>query len=98
MSLLWAIAVLVAANVATITAMLLVRRRSLLRGRRSRVLGVADAAEADVAHAGVDHLGASRGGAVALAVAVGTQERAALDDLARDLELRLGGVQAAAAV
>ena len=55
----------------------------------------ADAAEADVAHPGVDHLRPAGGGAVALAVAVGAQVRAALDHLAGDAELRLGRVVAA---
>ena len=40
-------------------------------------------------HAGVDHLGASGCGPVALAVAIGAEERAALDHLARNAELRL---------
>src|SRR5215207_11251266 len=61
---------------------------------RWSVSGGPCAAEADVAHAGVDHLRPARGGAVAQAVAVGAQERAALDDLARDRELRLGGIPA----
>ena len=56
-------------------------------GRRSR----RRAADADVAHAGVDHLRPPRGGAVAHAVAVGAEVRAALDHLARDPELRLRG-------
>src|ERR1700712_1366990 len=53
------------------------------------------AAEADVAHAGVDHLRPPRGGAIAQAIAVRAQERAALDDFAWDLELRLRRVVAA---
>src|ERR1700744_3830200 len=53
-----------------------------------------NAAKADVAHAGVDHLGPPGGGPVAKAVAVRAQVRAALDDLARDPELRLGRVVA----
>ena len=47
--------------------------------------------EADVAHAGVDHLRAAGSWAVALAVVVGAQERAALDHLAWHAELRLCG-------
>src|SRR5918994_465463 len=54
------------------------------------------AAQADVAHARVDHLRPARGGPVAQAVLVGAQERAALDDLARDPELRPGRVEALA--
>ena len=48
-----------------------------------------------MAHAGVDHLRPPGGGPVAQAVAVGAEERAALDHLARDPELRLRGVVAA---
>ena len=48
-----------------------------------------DTPKTDVAHAGIDGLRAARGRAVAQAVAVGAQERPALDHLARDLELRL---------
>ena len=51
----------------------------------------ADGAEADVAHAGVDHLWAPCSGAVSLTVAVGAEERPALDHLAGDAELRLRG-------
>jgi hypothetical protein len=47
-----------------------------------------DAEEADVAHAGVDHLRTPRRRPIAHAVAVGAEERASLDDLARDTELR----------
>src|SRR5687768_13714739 len=54
----------------------------------------AHAPEADVAHAGVHHLGPPRRRAVAPAVAVGTEERPALDDLPRDPELRLRRVVA----
>ena len=57
----------------------------------SRSLVAPQAAEADVAHAGVDHLRPAGRGAVAQAVAVGAQERAALDHLARHPELRLRG-------
>src|SRR5262245_53871041 len=62
--------------------------------RRSGEGGTIDAAEADVAHAGVDHLGAPRGGAVAQAVLVGAEVGPALDDPARDAELRLRRVVA----
>src|SRR3954452_18510086 len=51
-----------------------------------------DTAEADVAHRRVDGLRMPRGGAVAPAVARCTQVRAALQDLARDPDLRLTGV------
>src|ERR1700732_4992646 len=57
--------------------------------------GPADAAETDVAHARIDHLRPPRRGPVAVAVAIGTEERSALDDLARHLELRLPRVVAA---
>ena len=49
---------------------------------------VVDAAEPEVAHAGVDHLRSTGGRAVAEAVAVGAQVRAALDHPARDPERR----------
>ena len=47
-----------------------------------------------MAHARVDHLGPAGGRAVAQAVAVGAQVRAALDDLASHAELWLPGVVA----
>ena len=62
--------------------------------RRFHPLDPSDAAEADVAHAGVDHLRAPGGRPVAQAVAVGAEERPALDHLARDAELRLRRVVA----
>ena len=58
-------------------------------GNRAVSYAIGRAPEADVAHAGVDHLGAPGRGAVAPAVAVGAQEGPALDDPARDGELRL---------
>jgi hypothetical protein len=72
-----------------------VARPRRCRPSRVRLAGgsrVADAAEADVAHAGVDQLWASRGRAVAKAVvAVGAEERTALDDVARDLNCGWAG-------
>src|SRR5262245_6072072 len=47
-----------------------------------------------MAHAGVDHLRASRGGPVTQAVAIGAEERAALDHLPGHSELWLLGVVA----
>src|SRR5262249_14707659 len=52
------------------------------------------ASEALVAGAGVHHLRSSGGRPVAQAVGVGAQVRTALDDLAGDRELGLGGVEA----
>ena len=71
---------------------LLVAGSTMSRLTRHRV--TFHGAEADVAHAGVDHLGASGRGSIALTVVVGAEERATLDDLARDAELRLLGVEA----
>ena len=59
--------------------------------RRARWLAL-DAAEADVAHAGVDRLRPTGGRAVPQAVDVRAQERAALDHLARHLELWLSRI------
>ena len=52
-------------------------------------------AKADVAHTDISHLRPARRGPVAQAVGLRTQKRAALDDLARHRELRLGRVVAA---
>src|SRR4029077_12545902 len=54
-----------------------------------------DAAEAEGAPPGGDLLWSVGGGAVAQAVGVGAEERAALDDPPRDAELGLRGVEAA---
>src|SRR5882757_7468036 len=51
-----------------------------------------DAAEADVTHSGVHRLRPTCCGPVAQAIAVGAQERPALDHLAADRELGLGWV------
>src|SRR5688500_16308363 len=53
-----------------------------------------DASEADVAHPGVDHLRPASAGAIAHAVAAGTEVGAALDHLAGHSELRLPPVVA----
>src|ERR1700732_1573918 len=53
-----------------------------------------DAAEPDVARRRVDRLRMARGRAIAAAVIRRAQMRAAFDDLARNLDLRLAGVVA----
>src|SRR5262245_3881613 len=55
-----------------------------------------DASESDMAHRGVDWLSVARGRPVAAAVVGGAQMRAALEDLAGDVDVALTGVVARA--
>src|SRR5438105_5470801 len=59
--------------------------------RRCRLTN--DAADADMAHAAVDHLRVARRRAIPPAVVGGAEKRAALDDLVRNRDLRLDGIE-----